>query len=120
LTQVSEWERCKPWIEAALARDPRGRTIEDIERDIAEGKSFLLAAPNSAMVCSIIETRALHIYLGGGDLAELKQSDKALNELARRASCTQVTIWGRKGWERELRPFGFEPLLMREVPDEAT
>lgn len=113
---ASEWDRCRPWIEAALARDTSGRSIEDIKRDVEGGKSFLLSAPNSAMVCSIIETRALHIYLGGGDLVELKQSQPAIDALARHHNCTQITIWGRKGWERELRSFGFEPLLMREVP----
>ena len=113
----SEWERCKPWIEAALAHDPSGRTIEQVERGIADGSSFLLAGEKSAMVCDVIETKSLHVYLAGGDMGELRSGDPQLIEMARMFECGQVIVMGRRGWERALRDLGYQMLLTKEVAD---
>lgn len=115
MTLESEWARCRPWIEAALARDPEKHTIESVERDIEDGRALLLAAPNSAMVCHVSESKSLHIFLAGGNLDELRSGDPALEDVARTLGCDHITIMGRKGWERELRDLGYRPFLAKEV-----
>ena len=114
MTLASEWERCRPWIEAALAHGATD-SIADIERDIEQGRSFLLAGANSAMVCKVIETRSLHVYLAGGDLQELKSGDPALIELAKQFECGNITIMGRNGWSRALRDLGYDTLVLKDV-----
>jgi hypothetical protein len=117
-----EWRRCKRWIEAALPYACGTHTIEDLEREIWSGRLTLIALARSALIVEIIaypRLRALHIFLAGGDLGELKAFvDGAMPELARLNRCSRITIAGRKGFSRALRDIGFEEkwvVLTKEI-----
>lgn len=106
MTPVEEWERCKPWIEAALERTGGTHTIEDVERQIAEQKAVFLAGKSAALVCEILiypQMRVFRIWLGGGDGEELKSWLPELSDLARAYGCSRLRIEGRHGWVRALR-----------------
>jgi len=114
---VNEWERCRPWIEAALAHDASGRTIGDVRKAIETGSAILLAGEKSAMVLDVLVTRTLNVWLAGGDLNEIRSADPQLVEAARAFDCGQITIMGRKGWGRALRDLGYEVLVYKEIDD---
>lgn len=117
----AEWQRCRPWIESALAYSGDTHTIEDIEAAIGEQKMIFLAGAKCALVCEVIiypRLRAFHIVLAGGDLTELRAFDQNLAELARALACTRITIAGRPGWARALKDLGYAPgwtVLCKEI-----
>lgn len=113
--QQPNWQKLKPLIQAALEHDPEKHTIEDIEQAIEEGRALLLEGENSAMVCEIVETRSLHVFLAGGNLTELRSGDEQLGSLAQALGCSQVTIMGRMGWARALRDLGYRMLLAKDA-----
>ena len=110
LALPDEWERCKPWIEAALPYTGGTHTIEDLEREILSGRMALIPRKRSAFVVELIvypRLKALHIFLAGGDLTELKAFDPHMDQIARSLGCSRVTIAGRKGFARALKALGF-------------
>jgi len=107
---MTEWERSKAWIEAALIFSGGTHAIEDVERGIAERKMMLISGKRSALVFMLIEApriKTFHIFLAGGDLSELRSLNGFLDELAKAYSCKRITIAGRGGWARELRDLGY-------------
>lgn len=105
----SEWERCKPWLEAALEYGEGTHTIDDVERAISDRRAFLMAGEKSAMVCEVEtypQKRVLRIWLAGGDLEEIKSSSAQMEAMARELGCSRISINGRRGWERALRDLG--------------
>jgi hypothetical protein len=120
----SDWERCRPWIEAALPYAGATHTIEDIEAEIRHGRLALLAGERSAMLCEVTNyprLRALHIFLAGGDLMELKRFNTTMDNAARGLGCSRISIAGRHGWERTLGDLGYRKrwtVLSKEIGNE--
>lgn len=112
MTLPQDWPRCRPWIEAALARGPGLETIDDVERYLSEGSYQLLASPNSAVVIELSQyarRKVLTVIHGGGDLEELEDVvEPALCSIARVNGCTAVMLTGRQGWIREGRKKGYD------------
>lgn len=105
---MSEWERCAPWIEAALPYAGNTHTIEDVRHHVETGRALLLAGQRSAMVLEVIyypQCNALRVWLAGGDLNELKLAAAPggqLEQLALHRACDRIRIEGRRGWVRAL------------------
>lgn len=100
-----EWQKAREWIIPAL-------TEEDTETDVVvrllEGSAQLWLGEASAMVTEVIrEPRTLHVWLAGGDLAEVVSFTPGIAAWARMMGCKSATIDGRKGWLRALRQHGF-------------
>jgi hypothetical protein len=100
-----EWQVARQWIVPAL-------TEEDTETDVAvrllEGTAQLWLGEASAMVTEVIrEPRTLHVWLAGGDLAEVVSFTPGIAAWGRMMGCKSATIDGRKGWLRALKPYGF-------------
>jgi hypothetical protein len=122
LPPSGEWDRCRPYIEAALTYAGGTHELSDIEAGIQSGRFGLYPLANAALIAEIIEyprLRALHIFLAGGDLEELKFfTDRVLPNVAREFGCSRITIAGRKGFARVLRDIGFQErwtVLSKEV-----
>lgn len=108
---LSDWLRCKPWIEAALAYSHGTHTIEDVEAAIASGEATFWPAPNAAMVTEILElprARVCHFWLCGGDLEELQLMRAYIEGVAISQGCTKSSTAGRPGWKRVLRDAGYK------------
>jgi len=122
-THVTDWERCRPWIEAALPYTGGTHTIQDIEAELRCGQLALISGEKSAMLCEIRNyprLRALHIFLAGGDLTELKSFNAIVDSAACVTGCTRITLAGRPGWQRALKEFGYEPkwtVLSKEISE---
>jgi len=108
---ASEFERCEPWLAAALEYDTGEKTLADIKSAYLDGKYMLLAGEKSAVLTEtlpVAETTATHLYLMGGELTEIRNSLVPLAETAaRRMGCRLSLITGRKGWARALASDGY-------------
>lgn len=111
---ASEWGRCAPWIEAALAEGGGTHDIEDVRGLCERGEARFLPGRNCAAVVEIYRhprRSILHLWLVGGDMGELLNELLPLAEAwGREEGCDGVTSAGRPGWDRVLAPLGFSPL----------
>lgn len=106
-------DRARPWLEAALAAHRRPLyTLADVEGLVERDEARLWLGKRSCILTQVHDygtgERVLHVWLAGGDMDEIKTAIAPIEEWAVAAGCTQVSIDGRKGWERALAPFGFE------------
>jgi len=110
LDTKSEFDRCKKWIEAALEYSGGTHTIEDIRAGVMADRFALLPLENCALVVERTEyprKHALHVFLAGGDLQEIKSTDQNLVRMAKLLGCARIDISGRRGWVRALRDIGY-------------
>jgi hypothetical protein len=116
MSMQSEWERCKPWIEGALAHAKGTHAIEDVEAGVATGQFLLWPGDRSAALTEIHQfprARFLHVFLAGGDLNELRdQMVPMWRVYAKLKECSHLTICGRRGWERALKKQGWQADLV--------
>lgn len=100
---MTDLERARPHIEAALSYAHGTYSFEDVVAGLASGKLLLWPGENSAVVTQIVEhprKRTLHFFLAGGNLAELERMLPLIIEWGRTRGCTQASLTGRRGWER--------------------
>jgi len=105
------WVRVKPYIEDALEYCQGTHTIEDIEKGISDGKYTLWVGHKSAAITEIHvfpRARFFHLFLGGGDLEEIKGMVPIWQAFAAHNGCSRVTLCGRRGWERAFRDLGWK------------
>lgn len=105
----SDWNRCAPWIEAALEHAGDFYTIEDIRGEVAKGDALFWPGEKAAVVTQFWDfprTRAINFWLAGGDLTELRQMHDAIRAWAKTQGCEHSIIAGRAGWSRAL---GYKP-----------
>lgn len=107
-----EWERCRPWIVAALEHGPGLESIEDVERLISEGRYSFWPGANCAAVCEVADYgqgKVLTLVHAGGDMKELVEViEPAICNYARGLGCRAMLVVGRKGWERVCKGVGYE------------
>lgn len=106
-----EFERCWPWLAAALARgEERGLSKAALWDVLARGQAMLWPGDGGALVTQCLitpEGRFLHCWLGGGALRTLLALRPGVEAWGRAMGCEYASIDGRKGWERVFRPFGY-------------
>lgn len=119
----SEFDRCRPWLEAALEYNGGTHSLEDIETAIAEGKAQLWPGQRSAIVTEMIQhPRAtdLIFFLAGGELDELREMTPVIEEWAKEQGCSRTILYGRRGWDRTFltKERGYKPdcwVLAKEI-----
>lgn len=105
------WERCRPYIHAALQYGDGTHLIEDVEARIEDGTAVFWPGERSAIVTEIIETprkTILNFWLAGGDLDETTNHMRPVIEAwGKSQGCTASSIVGRPGWVRTLKGEGY-------------
>lgn len=107
-----ELDRCRPLIEAALARDGLER-FEEVEAAVASGAAQLWPGHSSCFVTRVEDyptgARVMQAWLSAGELGELVEVQRPMIEgQAREWGCTHALVeGGRPGWQRVLRPHGY-------------
>lgn len=99
---IEHFDRCRPYIEAALEYAGTHR-IEHIEAGIEAGAFQFWPGHRSAIVTEISEyplAKCMHFFLAGGDIKELQEMARYIEQAARRLGCTRMTLAGRRGWLR--------------------
>lgn len=113
---MSDWERCASYIEASIANDPYGWTLDEVRREVESGRALFWPGGQSAAVTDA--PKDFRLWIAGGKLDELAKMEAAACEFARAAGFERMTAeQGRKGWERWLRPLGYRAhrILVKEL-----
>lgn len=100
---LSEFLRCKPWIEAALKHAGKTHEVSDVLDQILAGNLQLWPGESSVVVTEINtypQRRTMNYFLAGGNLKELQRMVPDLEKWAISVGCSGVTLTGRKGWLR--------------------
>lgn len=99
------WARCRNWLLPAMVED----TEEHVLAELSTNRAQLWPGRQSAMVTQLVKQNELrlHVWLAGGDLADLLSMTPGVEAWGRQQGCTFATINGRKGWARLLRSAGF-------------
>jgi hypothetical protein len=108
-----ELDRCRKWIEPALAYSGGTHDWFDIVHGVMAGSLQLWPTENGALVTEILtypRKRVVNVFLGGGDMQELTDMHETIIEWAREQGCTAARLSGRDGWRRAFRPHGWAPL----------
>lgn len=112
---MTELERCRPWIEDALAYSGGTHTFQDVVDGIASGHMQLWPAPKGCAVTQIVvypRKRALHIFLAGGEMDQLFDGESVVTAWGREQGCSMITLSGRMGWRRVLEPKGWTTTMV--------
>lgn len=107
---MSELERCRPWIEAALDHAGGSHTFEDVVELVRSGHAQLWPAPRGCAVTEIVvypRKRVLHIFLAGGELDQLKDMFGDAAAWAKAQGCDAMSLSGRVGWSRAMASDGW-------------
>tara|TARA_B100000530_G_scaffold74802_1_gene44353 strand:- start:507 stop:896 length:390 start_codon:yes stop_codon:yes gene_type:complete len=110
---TQEFERCKPYIEAALEYTGGTHDIIDIYEGLYKGTMQLWPAEKSCLVTEIInypKMKVLNIFLGGGDLTEILSMHEDVVRWAKDQNCTALNMTGRFGWKKPLARHGWKPM----------
>lgn len=107
----SELERCRPWIEAALALSGGTHLFQDVVECVKLGTMQFWNAPKGCMVTEILEyprKKVFHIFLAGGELDQIKDFSDSVIYFGKLNGCTAMTLAGRRGWVKALADLGWE------------
>lgn len=117
---VTEIERCRPWIEAALEYSGGTHDFEDIVDGIQSGMMQFWPAPKGCLVTEIVQfprKKVVNVFLGGGEMEQLANMHPSVIEWAKAQGCTAATIHGRTGWARAFKSRGWKPLHMSLIKE---
>ncbi len=105
----AEFERCWPWLAAAIEKGGSTHSKEQIWSLIEAGGAQFHPLPHGAIVTCILNhptgIKELNYWLAGGELNELIKGEALITELARSIGCHRVSISGRPGWKRKFRDY---------------
>lgn len=105
---AAEFERCRGWIEGALAHAGGTHTADDILEGIRLGRYQFWPGEAAACVTEFVtypRLLALNLFLVGGDMAELLARLPDVEAWAKERGCSRVQCAGRFGWERVLKNY---------------
>lgn len=105
-----QWERFKPQF--AEAMEGGLYEIEDLERKIGQGRAYLFPGKSAAIVgekAAYPGETVFQVLWAVGDMAEILSLAPGVESFARLIGCSSMLVEGRKGWEKALNPFGYEP-----------
>ena len=91
----------------ALEIGGEGYGPDDVLHEIREGRARVFSSDRASMV---VETdgHTAHIWLAGGRLRDVLDLHLEVERWARANGYRELTIEGRKGWERFAPRYGFE------------
>ena len=105
--------------------DADGRWSEDqLLADVQNGRLLVWIITHDDRITAVFTTRVIESRVrwiliedcAGDDLASwIMPALNAVETWARELGATQIVIEGRKGWERTLRPYGYESKRIQAV-----
>jgi len=113
MSQISEIDRCQPWIEAALEYSGGTHSLSDVINGITSGKMQLWPSPKGCIVTEIVvypRKKMLNVFLGGGEMEQLLDMHKDVIAWSKAQGCEAITITGRFGWKKPLTRHGWKPM----------
>lgn len=117
---MTELERCKPWIEAALEYSGGTHLFKDVEAGLTKGTLQLWPAPQGCIVTEIVvfpRKRVVNVFLGGGELEQIMEMHGDVIEWAKSQNCVALTMHGRMGWNKPLGKHGWKRQFASYIKD---
>lgn len=118
----AEFLRLAPQLERALPYTGGTHTLEDVWDAIALGEMQMWPGERSIIITEVQQyprLRAVHLFLGAGEMDGIKQLLPEIEAWARTIGARRITLAGRKGWERSfLAARGYAPqwsVMSREM-----
>lgn len=119
------WPGVQPLVQKVLDY-PLGMDLLDwwdVYSDCKNSKSMCLISEDwsyAAIMCVVTYPKAkvLDLYLCAGKDPSWEEMDKIVDTIAEMFQCKYVTITGRRGWEKVLKPLGYtfcNTTVMKEV-----
>lgn len=113
------WDRSDVvgWLEEALERSGGTHTVEDVYKEVQDGRAQIWTGAKSVVVTvlhDLPQVRIFRVWLAGGDLGEILQHLGLADELARSWGCGRIEIEGRKGWSRVLTGYREVGVILRK------
>lgn len=96
------------WLRPALGEATEIELLTELRR----GEARLWVGDDAALVTQLAQEAdgaCIHIWLAGGTLAGVLALRPGIEAWARGAGCRSITVEGRPGWRRVLRPYGYLP-----------
>jgi len=100
---MNEWERCGPWLQAALDHGDNCFALEDVLEAIETGKAQFWPGNKCALVTEIKQyprKKICNVWLAGGSLEEIKFLVTYIRLFAKNSGCDAITLQGRPGWNK--------------------
>lgn len=99
-----QFERCKPWLEAALEYNGGYQTLDDVWAGVSTGVFILVPGYKCAIVLepNLVRKKVMNFFLAGGDLEELKELESKIARRCKEEGFDSMTIVGRRGWVKRL------------------
>ena len=104
-------ERCRVWIENALAYSGGTHDFFDIVRGVMSGHMQLWAGDNGCAVTEITvypKRSILHVFLAGGNMQQILDFEASAIEFAKLNGCNALSLAGRKGWAKVHKDRGWK------------
>ena len=99
------WSNVKDWLEQAL-KEQDEYTLDDIYHGLLNREMQLWANDDAALVTSIQENSRTKfctlLACGGGQMQDWLGYLPALEDWARAQGCTEMRLYGRRGWAKVL------------------
>lgn len=104
------WTKCREFLLPAIEYTNGTHTEDDVIVMILSGRLKLWEGRRSAMLTEFStfpRMKTLNVFIGGGDLDELREMEQQLIPFAKENGCTRITGCGRLGWTKTLP--GYSP-----------
>jgi hypothetical protein len=112
----NEFERCWPWLAAALEHAGGTHGKEDLWKTIENCSAQLHPLRNGAIVTTIQThpsgLKDANAWLAGGNLGEIVEVIPLLETWLQSEGCKRVTLTGRKGWMKALPTYKHTGIIM--------
>ncbi|NBW14348.1 MAG: hypothetical protein EBR82_40755 [Caulobacteraceae bacterium] len=115
---MNEWERCGPWIQAALDHGGNLFSLDDVLEAIQIGQAQFWPGKNCALITELKkypQKKICNVWLAGGDLEEIKHIVTYIRLFAKQTDCDAITLQGRPGWQKIYKQRLKAVTLMEEV-----
>lgn len=107
------WDKASPMISKALEYNRDYRLLEHVYEDLKAGTALLLFQDNWKNICVIKNDYPILVLelFNGCLFDENSEYNKewfiAIDGVAKELKCTRIRIFGRPGWTKRLKPYGY-------------
>jgi len=114
------WGEVAPWIEQAIPYAQGDENLTDILVGIAQNRFSLWYTPDRFAAVTQVIKQPRHIvatilYAGGADMAALEEAFAFYRGWCKEKGIQIMRVWGREGWERQLKMQRVGIILQSEV-----
>lgn len=114
----SAWPIAAPWLMQAIGEADTWRDVDHLRQEILRGNAHLWMFQDKKTkdVLVVIVTEAIMLggkpclvirWLGGADMQKWLDDIAIIERWAAVQGFHKVEVWGRPGWQRMLKPYGF-------------